>query len=70
MRKICESVDYLLGPKPGSRIKTGHKVVACIPAWNEEASIAQIIVNTLNYVDEVYVCARTEIHNACCTRGN
>ena len=48
--------DYLLSPKSGSRVKAGHRVVACIPALNEAASIAEIISNTLNYVDDVYVC--------------
>lgn len=31
-------------------------VVACIPAYNEERSIAGVIVQTKKFVDEVFVC--------------
>jgi len=31
-------------------------VIACIPALNEEKSIGNIILQTLKYVDEVFVC--------------
>jgi len=32
------------------------RVVACIPAYNEESSIGAVIVRTKGYVDEVLVC--------------
>ena len=31
-------------------------IVACIPAYNEERSIASVIVKAMNYVDRVIVC--------------
>ena len=31
-------------------------IVACIPAYNEERSIARVIVKAMNYVDRVIVC--------------
>ena len=33
-----------------------HFVIACIPAYNEERSIAEIILRTLRFVDKVVVC--------------
>ena len=32
------------------------RVVACIPAYNEESSIGAVIVRTKGYVDGVLVC--------------
>ena len=31
-------------------------IIACIPAYNEEKTIAKIIVKTRKYVDKVIVC--------------
>jgi len=31
-------------------------IIACIPAFREDASIARVIVKTLRYVDRVIVC--------------
>jgi len=31
-------------------------VVACIPAYNEERSIASVVVQAMKYVDRVLVC--------------
>jgi len=31
-------------------------VVACIPAFNEERTIAGVVVETMRYVDKVVVC--------------
>jgi len=31
-------------------------VVACIPAYNEEGTIAKVVVQTMKYVDKVVVC--------------
>jgi len=31
-------------------------VVACIPAYNEERTIAGVVVKTMRYVDRVVVC--------------
>jgi len=31
-------------------------VVACIPAYNEESTIAQVIIKTMKHVDNVVVC--------------
>jgi glycosyltransferase involved in cell wall biosynthesis len=37
---------------------SSHKpfVVACIPAYNEEKTIAKILLKTKKYVDKVIVC--------------
>lgn len=35
---------------------SGPFVVACIPAYNEERSIAGVLVQTLPYVDRIVVC--------------
>jgi glycosyltransferase involved in cell wall biosynthesis len=32
------------------------KVVACIPAYNEERTIAKVVLKTMKYVDKVIVC--------------
>ncbi|MEM2613688.1 MAG: glycosyltransferase family 2 protein, partial [Nitrososphaerota archaeon] len=32
------------------------KVIACIPAYNEEKTIAKVILKTKKYVDKVIVC--------------
>jgi len=32
------------------------KIVACIPAYNEEKTIARVVVETQKYVDRVIVC--------------
>jgi len=31
-------------------------IIACIPAFNEEKYIASVVLNTLRYVDKVFVC--------------
>ena len=31
-------------------------VIACIPAYNEERTIAKVIIKTQKYVDKVIVC--------------
>lgn len=36
--------------------KKGPFVVACIPAYNEEATISRIIIETKKYVDSIIVC--------------
>jgi glycosyltransferase involved in cell wall biosynthesis len=37
---------------------SSHKpfVVACIPAYNEEKTIAKVLLKTKKYVDKVIVC--------------
>jgi len=32
------------------------RVIACIPAYNEERNIASVIVQLKNYVNEIIVC--------------
>jgi len=34
----------------------GYRIVACIPAYNEEHTIAKVVLKTMKYVDEVIVC--------------
>ncbi|RLE64351.1 MAG: hypothetical protein DRJ47_07850 [Thermoprotei archaeon] len=34
----------------------GCRVVACIPAYNEEHTIARVVLKTMTYVDKVIVC--------------
>lgn len=31
-------------------------IIACIPAYNEEKTIAKVIIKTQKYVDKVIVC--------------
>ncbi|MEM2929056.1 MAG: glycosyltransferase [Nitrososphaerota archaeon] len=31
-------------------------IIACIPAYNEEETIAKVIIKTQKYVDKVIVC--------------
>jgi len=31
-------------------------IIACIPAYNEEATIAKVIIQTQKYVDKIIVC--------------
>jgi glycosyltransferase involved in cell wall biosynthesis len=31
-------------------------IIACIPAYNEEKTIARVIIKTQKYVDKVIVC--------------
>ncbi len=33
-----------------------HFIVACIPAYNEEKTIASVIVKAMKHVDKVMVC--------------
>jgi glycosyltransferase involved in cell wall biosynthesis len=42
-RKVCEKLST-------------PKIVACIPAYNEEATIAKVVIRALKYVDNVIVC--------------
>jgi len=37
-------------------------VVACVPAFNEEGSIAGVVVQARKYVDRVVVCAAGSIN--------
>ena len=39
-----------------NRIKSGPKIIVCIPAYNEEKNIASIVKRARNYADEVIVC--------------
>ena len=41
------------GPSPPNTIL---KVVACIPAYNEEKTIGGVVVRAMKYVDRVVVC--------------
>ena len=40
----------------GNKIKSGPKIIVCIPAYNEEKNIASIVKRARNYADEVIVC--------------
>ena len=40
----------------GSGVKVKPFVVACIPAFNEERSIARVVLEARRYVDRVIVC--------------
>ena len=41
-----------------SRVKNANKpfIIACIPAFNEEDTIAKVLIKTMKYVDKVIVC--------------
>jgi glycosyltransferase involved in cell wall biosynthesis len=39
-----------------NRIKSGPKIIVCMPAYNEEKNIASIVKRARNYADEVIVC--------------
>jgi len=40
----------------GNKIKSGPKIIVCMPAYNEEKNIASIVKRARNYADEVIVC--------------
>jgi glycosyltransferase involved in cell wall biosynthesis len=37
-------------------IKKKPLIITCIPAYNEERTIAKVIIKTQKYVDKVIVC--------------
>lgn len=45
-----------IAPQNDQSLSTTPKVVACIPAYNEERTIASVIVRAKKYVDMVVVC--------------
>jgi glycosyltransferase involved in cell wall biosynthesis len=40
----------------GNKIKSGPKIIVCMPAYNEEKNIASIVKRARDYADEVIVC--------------
>jgi glycosyltransferase involved in cell wall biosynthesis len=47
----------VLKTQPDDRpLKANPKIVACIPAYNEERTIASIVIRAMKYADEVIVC--------------
>ena len=47
-----EKTEMIKDPLPGNK----PKIIACIPAYNDETTLASVIIRVKNYVDKIYVC--------------
>lgn len=55
VQKFKESKEYVVRAEVAPRVNPRPTVIAAIPAYNEESSIAEVVTKTLSSVDEVLV---------------